>query len=132
MDELRLPFPALESDARAPRLKRLEIRAGRNFLVTVLAGQPDFDVVGLGRRETHVAGGQHDRSVRQSHAPQNILGVGREFFELIVTLFGTGKLYQLDFLELVLPDDASHVPSVRSGLAAEAGRVRAEIDRQPV
>src|SRR6185369_12800443 len=45
VDELGLPFGALEPDAGSARLEGFEIRAGRNLLVTVLAGQPDFDVV---------------------------------------------------------------------------------------
>src|SRR6185503_11722673 len=93
---------------------------------------PDFDVVGLGRSEAHVAGREYYRSVRQAEPLQDILGVGREFFELIVTFLGTCELHQLDLLELVLPDDAAYVAAVGAGLAAEAGRISAEIDRQLV
>src|SRR5690242_4357364 len=43
-------------DRRAPRLVRLEIGARRNLLVSALAGEPDLDVIGLGRTRAHIAG----------------------------------------------------------------------------
>src|SRR5262245_66572665 len=48
VDELRLAGTiAAELDARAARLKRLCVAAGRNLAIGVLAGQPDLDVVRL-------------------------------------------------------------------------------------
>ena len=50
---------------------------------------------------------------------------------LLITLLRTRELYQLNFLELVLPDNSAHVFSIRSGLAAEARRVSGNGKRQP-
>ena len=67
-----------------------------------------------------------------SEPAQDILGIGGQPFELIVAIFRLGELHQLHLLELVLPDDAAHVAAIRAGLAAEAGRVGAEVNGQLV
>src|SRR5882724_13215696 len=50
---------------------------------------------------------------------------------LLVRLLRTRKLYQFNFLELVLPDNPAHVFSIRSGLAAKTRRVSGNGERQP-
>src|ERR1700738_40715 len=45
-----------------------------------------------------------------------------------VRVFGFGKFYELDLLELVLADHAAYVFAVGAGLGAEAGCVGAEGD----
>ena len=55
VDELRL-LAGLEADARPPRLESLEVGAGGDFLEPILPGQPDFEVVRLGRGEAQIAG----------------------------------------------------------------------------
>jgi hypothetical protein len=47
---------ALETQIHSPRLKISAVRAARNFAVSFLARQPDFDVVSFHRAETHIAG----------------------------------------------------------------------------
>ena len=41
------PFGILETQIHAPRLKILEVRAARNFEISLLPRRPDLDVVGL-------------------------------------------------------------------------------------
>src|SRR5581483_8065512 len=56
VDELHFRAAArAELDVGAPRLKRFAVAAGRNLAIRLLARQPDFDVVGLRGRESHVA-----------------------------------------------------------------------------
>ena len=66
----------------------------------------------------------------QTEFLQNGLGIVGKFFELFVGFFRTGKLYELDFLELMLPDDAANVLAVRTGFAAKTWRVGGERDGQ--
>ncbi len=59
MDELCLgvllislcPIP----DIGATSLKSLEVATGRDFSIVLLRGEPDFNVVGLGRRKSHIS-----------------------------------------------------------------------------
>src|SRR5580700_3047301 len=108
MGELGLALRTFESYGSAAGLEGLEIRAGGDFLVAVLARQPDFDIVSLRRRKTGIAGREHHRAEGESQAPQDVFGIGRELFELVVTVVRMGELHQLHLLELVLPDDAAH------------------------
>ena len=87
-------------------------------------------IVGLGRREAHVARAQQHRAVRQAEAHQHLLGVPRQRLELVVGPLGRRELDELDLVELVLPDQAAHVGAVRSRLAAEARRVGGVTQRQ--
>ena len=74
--ELRLAGAAgAELDVRAARLERLGVAAGRDLAIRLLARQPHLDVVGLRRREAHVAGAQQHRAVRQLEPLQHFLGV---------------------------------------------------------
>src|ERR1039457_1743511 len=115
----------------APCLIRLEIRARRNLAIQLLSRQPDFNVVCFRRRRSHVARAQRHGAVMQPQLLQNFLGVVREFLVFLVGLLGTRELHQFHFLKLMLPDDATHVFSIRSRFAAEARRVGGERDRQP-
>src|SRR6185312_1982426 len=93
-------------------------------------GEPHFNVIGLGRGEAHVAGGKRDHAVVQAELLQNFLGVVSQLLQLLVRSVGPGKFDQFDLLELVLPDDAAHVISVGTSLAAEARSVGGERKRQ--
>src|SRR6266850_1763815 len=54
------------ADVRASCLERFEIRAGGNFTEQPLPGQPDFEVVGFRRRESHVGGAERYHAVMQA------------------------------------------------------------------
>jgi hypothetical protein len=71
------------------------------------------------------------RAIVQSEFLQDFFGIARQLFVLFVRFFRPRELHQFDFLKLMLPDDAAHVFAVGSRLAAEAGRVGGERDRQP-
>ena len=58
------------------------------------------------------------------------LGVGGELLQFLEALIRTRELHQFDLLELMLADDASHIAPIRSGFAAEAGAVGAQLDRK--
>ena len=122
--------PALPARAHAPGLEVPAVAAGGDFAVAVLAGQPDFQVVGDGGGEAGVAGGQDDAAVRQLQALQHDFGVPGQFFEGVVRAVGVGDLHQLHLLELVLAEHAAGVLAVGAGLGAETGGVGGVFERQ--
>jgi hypothetical protein len=111
------------ADVRPPRLEGLEVRAGRNLAVKLLAGKPDFQVEGLGRGEAGVARAEQNAAIGQAQRLQNLFRVARQPLVLGVGVLGPGELDQLDFLKLMLADDAARILARRSSLGAEAGRV---------
>src|SRR5687768_12431155 len=113
MDELRLARPlAPEFDVRAAGLKPLGVAAGGDLTKRVLARQPDFDVVSLGRRKSHVTRAQQHRPMRQFETLEYFLGVARQRLELVIGLLGNRELHELDLVELVLPDESANVGAV--------------------
>src|SRR5579863_4224016 len=44
------------ADVGAARLKGVEVGTGRDFAIKILAGEPNFEIVSLGRGEAGVAG----------------------------------------------------------------------------
>src|SRR5207302_865069 len=95
-----------------------------------LAGKPDFDVVGLRRRETQVARAEHDGSVRKVKPLQNLLRVAGELLELFVRPLGSRRRHELHFVELMLTNQSADVLSVRSRLTAETWGVCGVVQRQ--
>ncbi len=125
-----LPPFSPAAQAGAAGLEVLAVRAGGDLAVGVLSGQPDLEVVGLGRRETHVAGREADHAIGDLEPLEHAAGAGDHPLELVVARLGRREVHQLDLVELVLADQPAHVLAVRSGLAAEAGREGAVADRQ--
>src|SRR5262245_18614705 len=68
----------------APRLELAAIRATGDLAIGVLARQPDLDVVGLLRREAHVAGAQRDHAIRQAEALQHFLRASGHALVLVI------------------------------------------------
>ena len=131
MHEVGLAGPGdPELDVRAARLERFRVAAGRNLAIGVLARQPHLDVVRLRRGESHVAGAQLHRAVRQLETLEHFFRVQRQRFELVVRLLRRRQLDELDFVELVLANQSADVLAVRSGFASEARRVGGVADRQ--
>ena len=116
------------ADVGAAGLEALEVGAGADLAVELLAGEPDLEVVGLGGGEAHVAGAEEHAAVGQAEGFEDGLGVAGELFVVGVGVFGAGELDQLDLLELVLADHAADVFAVAAGFGAEAGGVGAEGD----
>ena len=114
------------ADVGAARLEGLEVGAGGDLAVELLAGKPDFEVEGLGGGEAGVAGAEQNAAIGQAEGLENLFGVAGQPLVLGVGVFGAGELDQLDFLKLMLADDAARVFAGGSGLGAEAGRVGRE------
>jgi hypothetical protein len=69
-------------------------------------------------------------AVGQFQLLQDGLGMAHHLLQRGVALVGRGDLHHLDLVELVLADHAARVAPGAAGLAAEAGAVRGELDRQ--
>jgi hypothetical protein len=119
-----------EPDVGTPRLKGVEVRAGGDFPVEPLAWEPDFEIVGLGGRKACVPGAEQNPTIRQFQSFKNLFCVAGELFVLGVGFFGARELDQLDFLKLVLANDAARVLARRASLGAEARRISRERDGQ--
>src|ERR1039458_5914142 len=63
------------ADVGTARLKGVEVGAGRDFAIKILARQPDLEVVRLGGGETGVAGAEEDAAVGQAESFKNLLGI---------------------------------------------------------
>src|ERR1700761_6321316 len=70
------------ANIRAPSLIGFKIRAGRNLAIELLARQPDFEIVRLGRTGSHVTGTEQHGAIWQSKLLQNRLSVARELLML--------------------------------------------------
>ncbi len=68
----------LVADVGAAGLEALEVGAGGDLAVGLLAGEPDFEVVGLGGAEAHVAGAEEHAAVGKAEALEDGFGVAGE------------------------------------------------------
>ena len=123
MDEARRPAVLrLVAGIHAARLEIAADRAGRDLAIGVLAGKPDLDVVGLARREAHVAGAERDGAEGQIETLQHLLGAARHALMFVRRLLRRGDRDELDLGELMLADHAARVAARRARLGAEARR----------
>ena len=90
---------------------------------------PDFQVIGLGRAETHIAGAQRQHAVGQTELLQNRFGMADHFFQRSVAVVRVHDLHHLDLVELVLADQAARVTTGAAGLRPETGAVGGQLDR---
>ena len=58
-----LALRVLEPRLHPARLERPGVGAGRDLPIGILGGEPDFEIVCLRRRETHVAGAKYDLAI---------------------------------------------------------------------
>ena len=131
MYELRLaPRFTTEADAGAPGLEIAEVRTGRNFTISLLGRQPDFDIEGPCRGEADIGRTKIDHPVRQLECLQDAFGVGKQLVQLGFRILRSNKFDQLDLVELVLANQATGITAMGAGLFAEAGRMRGVADRQ--
>ncbi len=128
--EFRLAALGAIARLHAAGLERFHIGAGRNFAVGVLRREPDLDIVSARAAKTHVAGAEDDGAIGQLQALQDALGVGGELFQRGGRFFCPRHPDELDFVELVLADEAAHVPPARPGLGTKARRMRHKAQRQ--
>jgi hypothetical protein len=104
-------------------LEVLEITARRNLAVEALPGQPDLDVVGLGRTESHVTGAKDNDPVVDPELPEHLFRVPGQGLQLIVGVLGPDELDQLDLVELMETYEPPRVLPMGSRLFSEAWRV---------
>ncbi|CAM2158458.1 hypothetical protein PT2222_40321 [Paraburkholderia tropica] len=128
--EFRLALRVAIARLHAARLERFRVRAARNFAIRVLRRQPDFEVVRLGRRETHVARAQRDHAIRQAKLLQDGFRVHDHLLQRVIRRFRRDDLDHFDLVELMLTDHAARVAAIRAGFRAEARRMRGQLDRQ--
>ncbi len=125
-----LPLCRPVPDVRTPGLKVEEVAARRHLEPSADARGPGLEIVGLGAREAGVTGGEQLDAIRESELAERALSVPGEDLELVDRLLGRRVPDQLHLVELVHAKDAARVLAGRSGLAAEARRVRDEAFRQ--
>ena len=104
-------------------LEGAEVGTGGNFAVSVLRRQPDFKVVGFGRREAHVAGTQSHASVGQFQFLKNDFGLASQFFMRLGGFFRMNNLHQFNLVKLMLADHAAHIATAGTGFGPVARRV---------
>src|SRR5216683_1381035 len=110
----------LEADAGAAGLKRFAVGAGRNFAEFVARGQPNFDVVCFGRSKPHVAGAKQHGAIVQSQFLKYGFRISCKRLVLLVAFLRMGELEELNFLELMLAENAAGVLSGGASFGAEA------------
>src|SRR3546814_14802246 len=98
-------------------------RAARNLAIPLLAGQPDFEIIGARGREAHVAGAQFHAAESEAELGEQGFGARRHPLVLGFGLVGGGDRAHLGLVELVLADEAARI-------AARGSRFRAEGWRQ--
>ena len=86
--------------------------------------QPDFEVVGLGRRKAEIPGAEENHPVGKTQADEHFLGAGDERLQFVEGIPGFHELHELHLVELVLPDKSSRVLSMGPRLATKARCVR--------
>ena len=69
------PWRGAEADLPPPGLEVAAVAAGADLPERVLPGQPDLDVVGLGRGEAHVPGAEEHHPVVQPQPAEDLGGV---------------------------------------------------------
>src|SRR6266481_4945640 len=131
VDELALAAGFwLEANCGTARLKGFAVRTGRNFTKFVARRQPDFKVVGFRGSKAHISGGKQHGAVVQTQFLENGFRVSCERLVFFVTFFRMRELEELDFLELVLAENAARVFSSGAGFGAEAGGPGSRENRQ--
>ena len=110
-----------ESDVCTSALKIFAIGAGGNFPVFILAGQPDFNIIGLGSRESQITGAQGDHAVVEPQFLQDVFGMTDEEFQVLIGMVWMRDPDHFHLVKLMLADDAFGVLAVGTRLGAEAG-----------
>ena len=92
--------------------------------------EPNLKVIGFCGGEAHVPGAKQHGAVVQAQFVKNSFGIFGQSFVLFVALLRVRKLEELDFLKLMLAENAAGVFPGGSGLRAKASRPCGDIDRQ--
>ena len=84
----------------------------------------------LGLIGAHVACAADDNAIGETEGLQQAFSMCGQAFKLIHGIFGQNELDDLDLVELVHTNQAAGVAAGGSGLAAEAGGIRRDINGQ--
>src|SRR3546814_1015249 len=114
----------------APRLEIAAVRTARNLAIGALSGQPDFEVIGLARRESHVARAQPHPAIGQVQRLQDRLGGARLALQLGIRILGADDRDEFDLPELVLSETAARVGPGGASFGPDAGSDRCHADGQ--
>ena len=109
-----------EPEGHTTGLEVIEQGATGNFEVSVLAWGPDFDIESLGGTEAEIAGAEFDHAVVEAEELEDFFGVGGEAKKLGGRLFRGGDFDELDFIELVHPNEATGTETCGASFSAEA------------
>src|SRR5205823_2276802 len=102
----------------------------RNLPIRLLAGKPHFQIVGLRRGKSEITCTQLQPAKRKLEPLQYFFRVPGQRLQLRIRLLRRRQLDELHFVELVLPNLASDILSVRSGFASETRGVCGVTNRQ--
>src|SRR4051794_3233260 len=123
MTEAILPFRILEAQVHPSRLEVFEIRAARDFEISILSGRPHFQVVSLSRTKPEISRAKLNHAVVQAQRLQDPLGVRRQRLMLVIGSLRRGDLHHLNFVELMNANDPARLASCRSSFTPETRRV---------
>src|SRR5690606_12822501 len=98
------------------------VRAGGQFAVALLAGNPTLTVELAGRRVTEIAHRDVDNPVRDLECGKDLLFEGEDPLVLVGGILGLDEREHLDLFELVHPEDSPRVTSGSAGFATKTGR----------
>src|SRR3954468_17624524 len=118
----------LETCVHAAGLKIFTVGATRDFQVLVLSRSPDFNVVGFGAGESHIARAEEDDAIMKTKLLQNCFSMGDHLFQFIIAVLRLHQLDEFDFVELVHADHAARADASRSRFGAEAWAVGAIVN----
>ena len=125
-----LAVRSLVAGSHTARLEGLAVRAGADFAVRVLTGQPDFEVIGLSRTKTHIARAAQNHAVRKPELLQNHFGVVRKFLLVLIAIVFPRNTNHFDLIELVLTNHAARIVTVGAGFRSKTRRVCRHLNRQ--
>ena len=118
--EAVFPIGVLVAQVKATGLKVLEVGAAGDFEVTVLAGSPDFDIVGFCAAEPQITGAKLNDPIMESKELEDFFGIRGEGFEFGVGGFRSGHLDEFDLVELMNADQAARSEPGGTRFAPEA------------
>src|SRR5260221_6420 len=121
VDKLGLPpSPGTEPDIDPPRLECLEVADRRDFEPPLLADGPDFEVVLLRLRETHVSRAHQKDPVPKPELLKKLFSVAPQRLKLVVRHSRMDELHQFHLVELMQAVESAYVFSIRAGFTPEA------------
>ena len=126
VDKTIVLLACLVPGVEAPGLKITTVRAGRDFAICALPGQPHFEIVRLVGLKAHVPRAEKHPAKGQVKPVEDGFGCLRHAFMLVSGLVRRGDRDELDLVKLMLADQAARVLACSARFGAETGRERDE------